>query len=81
MLQLPLLCGLCMTVPCLEASQDSCRAQTGVIIVLSVVMEESGGEKLGTLHPIHFLVLVFKENISQPVVCLFRYSLYTARTT
>lgn len=31
--------GLCMTVPGLESSQDSCRHQAGVFIALSVVME------------------------------------------
>lgn len=64
---------LCMTVPCLEWSQGSCELQAGVVTALSAVMESRGtgrGKVLQSLniHPIHFLVLlVFKENSSQPI--------------
>lgn len=69
-------CGLCMTVPCLESSQGSYRLWTGVVIVLSMVMERSsGGGKVSespNIHPIYILVLlVFKENSSQPIFGIF----------
>lgn len=48
--------GLCLTVPCLDWSQGSCRLQAGVVKVLSAVMEKSrrGGKFCPDIHPFQF---------------------------
>lgn len=72
--------GLCMTVPGLESSQDSCRHQAG----LSVVMEgRVEGKKCcrqlssSSSYPFLLVLLVFKGKSSQPLFGIFgTYILY-----